>query len=386
MSAEVVLRGVAWNHSRGITPLVATAQRFGELNPGVEIHWTKRSLHEFGHAGLGPLAKAYDLLIIDHPMMGLAAETGALLDLCGIVDRAFLDNLAADSVGRSYESYRYEGQLYALPVDAAAPAACFRPDLLDRAGESPPAAWDDVLRLARKGLVVMPGFPVDVFLNLMGLCVSAGAEVGGNPEEWVDGETALEWMEALRELASLMPDEIYQWNPIAMYEQMAADDQYAYCPFAYSYSNYSRQGYAKHPLRFANPARIRDGRPMCTVLGGTGMAISARCSPVKQRLEPALEYLTCLAGWEWQRTLYGRNEGQPARLSAWQDETLNRVADGFFERTLESAGRAYVRPRYAGYIGFQERAGAPVVEYLRAGGSARDALDKVNVFYRRSRR
>ena len=29
------LRGMTWDHSRGYTPMVATAQRFSELNPGI---------------------------------------------------------------------------------------------------------------------------------------------------------------------------------------------------------------------------------------------------------------------------------------------------------------------------------------------------------------
>jgi hypothetical protein len=38
MSEKTILRGITWNHSRGFVPMVATAQRFSELNPSVEIH------------------------------------------------------------------------------------------------------------------------------------------------------------------------------------------------------------------------------------------------------------------------------------------------------------------------------------------------------------
>ena len=34
---EVHLRGITWNHTRGLVPMVAAAQRFEELNPGVRI-------------------------------------------------------------------------------------------------------------------------------------------------------------------------------------------------------------------------------------------------------------------------------------------------------------------------------------------------------------
>lgn len=381
MSAKSLLRGIAWNHSRALPPLVATAQRFEELHPDTEIHWEKRSLHDFGHADLVSLANRYDLLVIDHPMMGVARESHALLDLGKRLHRSFLDELALDSTGPSYESYCYQESLFALPIDAAAPAASYRPDLLARSGFETPRTWKDLLELARKKLVIMPGFHVDVFMQFMGMYVSHGAEVAANPEGCFERETARQCLEEFGELAAHMPDAIYEWNPIAVYEQMAASDRYAYCPFAYTYSNYARAGFAEHLIRFSNPVFLSNGRPLRTVLGGTGMAISARCNAV----EVALEYLALVAGTEWQRTLYGLSGGQPARRSAWQDETLNQITHGFFEETLDSLENAYLRPRYAGYVEFQERAGAPIVEYLRSGGSTAHVIEKINTLYRSSR-
>jgi multiple sugar transport system substrate-binding protein len=377
---SVVLRGITWNHSRALPPLAATAQRFEELHPEVEIQWEKRSLHEFGHAGLVPLAERYDLLVIDHPMMGAAHQSRALLDLKRVVEQPFLEELASDSVGRSYESYCYEQSLYALPIDAAAPAASFRPDLLERSGVPVPRTWNDLLDLARKKLVVMPGFHADVFLNFMGLYVSRQAAVGEHPDEFLDRESAKQCLEELRELAGYMPEVIYEWNPIALYETLAVSDKYAYCPFAFSYSNYARAGFAEHLILFADPVVLDNGHAVCTVLGGTGMAISARCKSV----EIAVEYLTQVAGAEWQRTVYALSGGQPARRLAWKDETLNLIAHGFFEQTLNSMEAAYVRPRYPGYVEFQAMAGAPIVEYLRSGGSVAGVVEKLNELYRQS--
>ena len=48
----VTLRGITWGHSRGFTSVVATAQRFNELNPDVEIVWEKRSLQAFADGDL----------------------------------------------------------------------------------------------------------------------------------------------------------------------------------------------------------------------------------------------------------------------------------------------------------------------------------------------
>jgi multiple sugar transport system substrate-binding protein len=44
---EAVLRGITWGHSRGVTPLLAAAQRYEELHPGIQIQWKKRTLQEF---------------------------------------------------------------------------------------------------------------------------------------------------------------------------------------------------------------------------------------------------------------------------------------------------------------------------------------------------
>jgi len=66
MNNEVIkLKGITWNHSRGFTSIVACAQRFSELNPGVEISWEKRSLQAFADEPIDKLAERYDFLIID---------------------------------------------------------------------------------------------------------------------------------------------------------------------------------------------------------------------------------------------------------------------------------------------------------------------------------
>ena len=382
MTSRTVLRGIAWNHSRALPPLVATAQRFEELHAEVEVRWEKRSLHDFGHADLASLASHYDLLVIDHPAMGEAYDSHALVDLSETFEAAFLRELAADSCGRSYESYCYEGKVFALPIDAAAPAASYRMDLLQHADVEIPQTWDDVLNLSRKKLVVMPGFHADVFLNFMGVCLSLGASIAEAADELVDPGAGRKSLELLRELASYMPVEIYKWNPIAVYEAMAAGDRYAFCPFAFSYSNYSRAGFAKNLILFSNPVPIDQGQPFRSVLGGTGIAISASC----ESTDIALDYVRQLTGTKWQRTLYGLSGGQPARRSSWKDETLNRVSNGFFERTMDGLETAYVRPRYPGYVQFQAEAGVPIVRYLQGDGTPASVLDRLNALYRQSRK
>jgi multiple sugar transport system substrate-binding protein len=216
----------------------------------------------------------------------------------------------------------------------------------------------------------------------MGLCVSHGSEVAGTSEQLVDPEIGTHCLEQLRELAALMPDEIYGTNPITLYERMADEDTIAYCPFAYTYSNYSRNGFGAKHLRFSNPVALDKDTPMRTVLGGTGIAISAGCKDTAL----ALEYSLFVAGSTCQRTLYGICGGQPARRSAWHDPLLNQITDEFFSRTAVSIETAYVRPRYPGYVGLQERAGEAIVEYLRHPGNTQKALQQIDALYRASLR
>jgi multiple sugar transport system substrate-binding protein len=374
------LRGITWTHSRAFPPLVATAQRFEETHPGVRIQWEKRSLHEFGHADITTLAHNFDLLVIDHPMAGDAEATGVLIDLRSLLSSEEIEDLRDDSIGPSFSSYIYQDKLYALPIDAAAPAASFRPDLFEQHDLKEPELWEEVTALARSGWVRMPAFSADLFLNFMGLCVSRASTVAEDSERLVDHEAGAHCLDQLCELASLMPDEIYGMNPIAVFEQMAEEDSVAYCPFAYTYSNYSRSGFGRNHIRFSSPVALENSMPMRTVLGGTGIAISAG----SENVALALEYSLFVAGRTCQRTLYGMCGGQPARRSAWHDPLLNQITDNFFCRTAATIETAYVRPRYRGYVGLQESAGKAIVDYCKRRGNAKQALEQMDALYRAS--
>jgi multiple sugar transport system substrate-binding protein len=190
-----------------------------------------------------------------------------------------------------------------------------------------------------------------------------------------------EALSLLRELVTLCSPEILTWNPIATYEAMASRDDLAYCPFAYSYSNYSRARYARNVLRFGDLCRIRGSQRARTTLGGTGLAISSKC----QDREIALEYAQYVASPECQRTLYVQSGGQPGHRAAWTDPDANRLTNHFFEDTLSALDRAYVRPRYSGYIQFQDGASSVVHEFLRKGGDPRSAVQELRRLFEKSR-
>src|SRR6185503_7354177 len=130
--AGIVLQGITWGHSRGITPLLAVSQRYSELHPGVEIRWQKRTLQEFADFPIEDLTREYDLLIIDHPWVGRAAATNCVLPLNEYLPGDYLDDQLNNSVGNSHLSYNYDNKQWALAIDAATPAASCRIDLLER--------------------------------------------------------------------------------------------------------------------------------------------------------------------------------------------------------------------------------------------------------------
>ena len=69
---------------------------------------------------------------------------------------------------------------------------------------------------------------------------------------------------------------------------------------------------------------------------------------------------------------------------AWIDPLLNQFCGDFFLDTLPTLDDAYLRPRYTGYIPFQNRAGPVVQRYLREGGDPRAALAEIDALYRDS--
>jgi multiple sugar transport system substrate-binding protein len=361
--------------------MVATAQRFSETHPGVEIAWEKRSLQEFADYPVEGLVENYDLLVIDHPFVGHAARHGLFVPLDEVVSSEFLSQQAQNSVGQSHRSYFYEGHQWALAIDAATPISAWRPDLLEQESTPVPENWNEVLALARRGRVAFPSIPVDSLMNFYMLCFAVGDDPFAATDAFVDAGACGEALTMLRELVTLCSPEILTWNPIATYEAMASRDDLAYCPFAYGYSNYSRTGYARHVLRFGDLCRIRGSQRARTTLGGTGLAISSRC----QSREIALEYTQYVASRECQRTLYVQSGGQPGHRSAWTDPDTNRLTNHFFADTLSALDRAYVRPRYSGYIRFQDRASVLVHQFLREGGRAQDVVSKLRVLFEKSR-
>jgi len=373
IEAMIELTGITWNHTRGYLPMIATAQRFCELNPEVSIGWQKRSLQEFADAPLSELASRFDLLVIDHPSIGEAVEGDLLLPLDRHLAAGFLAGQAANSVGGSYASYAYGGHQYALAIDAATPVSGYRPDLLRRAGVGPPVTWDELLGLARRGLVAVPAVAIDSLMNVFMLANALGGEPFSRPEEALPEAEGMDALELLRELVQLSAPGCLERNPIRTWQWLADSESVAYCPFGYGYSNYSRPGYAANPLRAGGLVSL-GGRTLRSTLGGAGLAISRSC----RHPEQALAYAEFVASPLIQRTLYVQAGGQPGHRGAWMDPSANAASANFFANTLPTLDCAWVRPRFPGFIAFQDAASKLVHDYLARGGAVREVVGRMN--------
>jgi multiple sugar transport system substrate-binding protein len=374
------LCGITWNHTRGFVSVVATSQRYMELHPNVEITWEKRSLQHFADYPIQMLAEKYDLLIIDHPWAGFAADKHILAALDQKLPREFLEDLRVNSVGLSHQSYNFGGLQTALAIDAATPIATYRPDLFAKEAIELPQTWDDLLALAKQRKVAFAGIPIDTLMQFYMLCVTQGEEPFISSDQFISLEMGRKVLDQLRELTSYCTEEMLDWNPIQVYEAMSAREDIYYCPFAYGYSNYSRRGYAKNVLYSTDMVSIDDHGKLQSTLGGTGLAISVN----SQQMDTALDYAMYTTNANIQKTLYFEGGGQPGHRAAWLDEEVNRQTHDYYRHTLPALDRAYMRPRYSGYFQFQDHAGDIVRDYIRFGGNTKQILEKMNALYRNS--
>jgi multiple sugar transport system substrate-binding protein len=377
---SVKLKGITWGHSRGLVPLVATGQRFNELHPHIDVQWHKRSLQAFADQSVEALAKDYDLLVIDHPSIGEAQAKGLFLPLDQYLSSSFLNDQAHQSVGASHLSYQYAGHQWALAIDAATPVSAARTEVLQKAGREIPQSWQELIDLAQSGLVAFAGLKLDCLMHFYTLCVAEGGSPFCQESELVDSDVAAAALNALKQLTQACGSDCLKRNPIAVYELMTTGDSHGYSPFAYGYSNYARQSYVDKPLVFGGLVQ-RHGRTLTSTLGGCGLAVSV----FSQHQEQALKYAEFLACERIQKGLFTAAGGQAGHRSAWLDAHNNQLSNNYFLNTLPTLDAAYVRPRYNGYIHFQEQAPDVLMRFLQGEASLSVTIQNLNELDKRWR-
>ena len=371
------LKGITFDHPRGVEPLLASAEAFAARR-GIEVSWRARSLQRFADQPIDELAADYDLLILDHPWVGQVSVEGSLLALDDYLSESEMEDLRTGGVGASFESYRYQGKLWAVPVDVAAQVSAYRPDLIDAAGEVPPYTWADVIGLGRRlrgrgQWLGFPLIPVDCMMSFMSACVAGGEPPGQSREVLVSRSVGERALALLAECAGLSHPETPRENPIKVLDRMSTTDDVVYCPLLFGYTNYSRAGFRPHTVRF-DVAPSHDGTPLGGILGGTGLGVSAGTAAPHE----ACAYAAFVGSSAFQAGPYVECAGQPAHLAAWTSPRANELTDDFFLRTLPSLSVAYLRPRFDGFSIVQDRGGEIIHDHLFGDRTARHALDDLD--------
>lgn len=378
----IQLRGMTWDHERGYAPLVALSKLFSDNHPHVRLQWDRRSLKDFGDFPVDKLAEQYDIIMIDHPHVGICAEQEVLVQLDRFIPEPYLLEQERSAVGPSYRSYQWKGHQYALAVDAAAQVSAYREDLMR--GRPLPKTWDQVMALSTSaaGAVGWPLCPTDAMCSFLTLCADAG---GFQFFDTISGIRTDAGVAAISRLFDILPhlhSSSLSMNPIQMFDHMVGNSDIAYVPLAFGYTNYARAAFGNKRLRYTD-IPSSSGKPKGSLLGGVGIAVSSH----SQHVSLAVAFAMLVADPLMQRTAYFQAGGQPGHAAAWTDEEVNEIGGRFFADTWQTLQHSYMRPRNRAFPAFQEQAGVLLHEALgrRLAGEQVDAAEivkEMNLLYR----
>lgn len=213
---SVTLKGMTWSHPRGCDPMIACSRLWQERT-GITVEWDKRSLQDFETYPVEELARAYDLIVIDHPHVGQITKEKCLAPLDVDGRQAERKALEDASVGRSYPSYTWQGRQWAFPIDAATQVQAWRPDLTDRM-----ESWTDMLALARQARVALPMRPPHSLMSFYTLAGNLGSPCRSDATgPLIDPDAGINAFERLRELTDLIDPSCFSMDPIAVLEAMS---------------------------------------------------------------------------------------------------------------------------------------------------------------------
>ena len=365
------LTGMTWDHPRGYRCLEAASAAYGAAND-VEIVWDRRSLQAFADAPIDELARRYDLIVLDHPHVGLIAESACLVPLRMPADPP------AVSLGGSLESYLWQGELWAYPIDAACQVAVKRSDL----GRTAPRHWEDVLEGKVDGPIATPLLPVDAFDMMMTLIAGLGEEqLPFSDRSFCSDENGVRSLAVLKGLFKRGPSEAVDWNPIKVLEALSTTDEFAYSPCLFGYVNYARPDFRPHALDYCDLPSFRGTDRRRGILGGTGLGVSAR----GRHRDAALAFAEWVASEPVQSGVYLANEGQPGHRQTWLNKQDDPRYAGFLKGAYHTMETAWTRPRDVWFLGFVDDVCAIFPDFFLRDRDETRFLADINALYRKHR-
>ncbi|GAB2607331.1 extracellular solute-binding protein [Kribbella endophytica] len=361
----VELRGLTWDHPRGFRPLEAFEAAGGA--DGVRVVWDKQPLSGFESQPLASLAEKYDLLVVDHPGLGAAIEAGAVLPVDDVFAGEDLAVWRSRAVAPTWESYRLYGHNWALPLDAATQTLLYRPDLLS----APPTRWSEVVELSGTVLCVAGPHAGLSLLGMAGDRSQAGL---------LERSRAVAAVDVLRQVWRRSDQEAAGLDPIAIHELLAMSSDLVCCPLVYSYAYYGADGAGRRPLAWSTaPGLLAGDGPGLGTLGGTGLAVTRRAY---SRVLAVTKYARGLLDVQTQLEVVSPAGGQSASAAVWSSPEVDQAWNGHYSATLDTLTASYIRPRFDGWIAFQDELSERVRELLGNDEDPGRAIDRIEADYR----
>lgn len=373
---SIRLKGMTWSHPRGYDPMVACSRLWQEQT-GIEIAWEKRSLQDFESFPVDELARAYDLIVIDHPHVGQITGESCLLPLDVPGREAERTALEAGSVGPSYRSYHWAGRQWAFPIDAATQVQVFRPDLL----AEPVTTFAQAIALGREGRLALPLRSPHGLMCFYTLAANIGHACRTDVAPLIDPQAGARVWQLLRQLADVIDPVDFDSDPIAVFERMARPQSRIACvPLIYGYAPYAVEGFRASRLTFADIPSVEGGGPVGAALGGTGIAVSAHTA----HPDAAIDFAYFIASGAVQRGPFAQAGGQPGHADAWEDAAVNARTGDFYQGTRATLEGSFLRPRHDGYMAFQTAASGRLLQGLREREDAEPVIADLNRLFAES--
>lgn len=334
------MRGLTWDHPRGINPLRQSAERWGS-----SVIWESQPLEGFESAPLDELFEVFDVIVIDHPHLGDAIATKCIQPVSEWANLAQDQYAPTNYVGPSLASYTVDGELWALPLDAAAQVAASEPSMVNVI----PTTWDAVLSSLEEYRVGLCLAGPHAFLSFLSIYT---AYCGRNILDDFDCSAAKTAYSIMTAIAARMDPTWWELNPIGLLDSMAKGNGPNYCPLVFGYVNYSQSPKPGARRLFFHDAPTGETGNIGSVIGGTGLAVSAQASLAPDEVA----YLLSLIKPDVQQGSWVNDDGQPARIEAWTNPEIDATAYGFYSQTLSTLEQSFVRPRYPGFTRTQDDA------------------------------
>ena len=180
------------------------------------------------------------------------------------------------------------------------------------------------------------------------------------------------WQRSDRSVAEL--------DPIGIHELLAESKELVCCPLVYSYAYYGAVGEDRQPLAWSTAPRLRPADRLAnSTLGGTGLAVTPRAY---RQVLAVTKYVRGLLDVGTQLDVVSTVGGQSATAAVWASDVVDKAWNGHYSATLGTLTTSYIRPRFDGWIAFQDELSERVREFLRGDADPETTVAGLEADYR----